>query len=90
MRGLTEPQEAVLDFIALHQGKGHTPTVREIQVSQGYASHHAAYAVLKALERKGFISRPKDRQRSQQRGIILNDRKKVMQAQFVQAEGATA
>jgi SOS-response transcriptional repressor LexA len=83
MRGLTKPQEAVLNFIALHQGKGHTPTIREITEAQGYRSHHSTTCVLKALEVKGFITRPKATLRASKRRIVLHEREKAMQAQFV-------
>lgn len=58
MDGLTQPQSKCLDFIrAFLEEKGFPPTSREIQAHFGFASQNAAVNHIKALERKGFISR---------------------------------
>jgi repressor LexA len=58
MAALTERQQRVLDFISDAQSRtGVIPTTREIQEFFGYASQTAAMNHLKALEKKGVISR---------------------------------
>ncbi|HEV7404885.1 MAG TPA: transcriptional repressor LexA [Chthoniobacteraceae bacterium] len=58
MEALTDRQQQVLDYIS--QSQAHTgviPSTREIQEYFGFASQTAAMNHLKALERKGVISR---------------------------------
>jgi repressor LexA len=58
MELLTEKQQAILDFIQEAQANsGIMPSTREIQEHFGFASQTAAVNHLKALERKGAISR---------------------------------
>lgn len=58
MEELTERQQQVLDYISLSQARtGVIPSTREIQEYFGFASQTAAMNHLKALERKGVISR---------------------------------
>ncbi|MEM9080260.1 MAG: transcriptional repressor LexA [Verrucomicrobiota bacterium] len=56
--GLTERQQAVLDFLkSEHRKTGLIPSTREIQAHFGFASQTAAMSHLRALERKGAVVR---------------------------------
>ena len=58
MEELTDRQQQVLDYISQSQSRtGVIPSTREIQEYFGFASQTAAMNHLKALERKGVISR---------------------------------
>lgn len=58
MEELTDRQQQVLDYISQSQARtGVIPSTREIQEFFGFASQTAAMNHLKALERKGVISR---------------------------------
>src|SRR3954470_2622452 len=58
MQDLTERQQAVLNYIRQHQREtGFPPTSREIQGHFHFQSQTAAMNHLRALERKGVISR---------------------------------
>jgi repressor LexA len=58
MEELTDRQQQVLDYISQSQARtGVIPSTREIQEYFGFASQTAAMNHLKALERKGVISR---------------------------------
>ncbi|HIE04845.1 MAG TPA: transcriptional repressor LexA [Candidatus Latescibacteria bacterium] len=58
MRGLTDRQRQVYDFIADSIScNGFPPTIREIREAFGFSSTNAVFAVLEALERKGYIRR---------------------------------
>lgn len=55
---LTDRQAAVLDFIADHiSGTGFPPTIREIGDHLGISSTNGVNDHLKALERKGYLTR---------------------------------
>jgi repressor LexA len=82
MEILTERQQAVLNYIRQHQREtGFPPTSREIQRHFQFQSQTAAMNHLRALERKGAISRsphkarglsdPEMRMRSDQRIVTL-------------------
>jgi repressor LexA len=82
METLTERQRAVLNYIRQHQREtGFPPTSREIQRHFQFQSQTAAMNHLRALERKGAISRfphkarglsdPEMRMRSDQRMVTL-------------------
>jgi repressor LexA len=82
METLTERQRAVLNYIRQHQREtGFPPTSREIQRHFQFQSQTAAMNHLRALERKGAISRfphkarglsdPEMRNRSDQRMVTL-------------------
>ena len=82
METLTERQRAVLNYIRQHQREtGFPPTSREIQRHFQFHSQTAAMNHLRALERKGVISRsphkarglsdPEMRMRSEQRMVPL-------------------
>ncbi len=58
MRSLTRGQRDVYDFIkGLIRGRGYGPTVREIGDYFEIASPNGVMCHLKALEKKGFITR---------------------------------
>ncbi|MGF1453115.1 MAG: transcriptional repressor LexA [Opitutales bacterium] len=58
MKGLTTRQEEILSFIqGHHRREAYWPSIREIQESFGFRSTNAVIGHLRALERKGFISR---------------------------------
>ncbi len=58
MKGLTRRQTEILDYIndSIH-GRGYPPTIREIGKHMGIRSTNGVNDHLKALERKGFLSR---------------------------------
>lgn len=65
MKGLTERQSQVLDFIAdTIRDRGFPPTIREIGNALGIRSTNGVNDHLKALERKGFISRSGSKSRA--------------------------
>ena len=58
MQELTERQRAILEFIARHIGeKRFPPTIREIGEGMGIRSTNGVNDHLKALERKGYLTR---------------------------------
>ncbi|MEM9352662.1 MAG: transcriptional repressor LexA [Planctomycetota bacterium] len=67
---LTRRQKEVLDFIhGLIENRGYGPTVREIGDNFGIASPNGVMCHLKALEKKGFITR----EANMSRAIQLTD-----------------
>ncbi|EBX1770088.1 LexA family transcriptional regulator [Salmonella enterica subsp. enterica serovar Poona] len=66
---LTDRQQQALDLlIAFRQEHGYPPTVQEMSEMMGCRSHNAAAEHLRALERKGVITRA----RGVSRGIYVN------------------
>ncbi len=65
---LTERQKRVLDYIAGRLKDGYSPTIREIAEHFGFSSTGTVRDYIKALERKGYISR----KRKIARGIRIN------------------
>jgi repressor LexA len=64
MQRLTPRQQEIYEFLARHlEDHGYPPTLREICGQFGMRSTRAASDHLHALERKGFISRTRDRSR---------------------------
>lgn len=58
MKGLTARQEQILGFIHdHHRQKAYWPSIRETQEHFGFKSTNAVIGHLRALERKGYISR---------------------------------
>lgn len=58
MKGLTYRQEEILGYLQLYQRENGTwPSFREIEEHFGFRSTNAVMGHLKALERKGYISR---------------------------------
>jgi repressor LexA len=58
MQGLTKRQEQTLDFIRKSiEERGYPPTLREIGESMGIRSTNGVNDHLRALERKGYLSR---------------------------------
>ena len=58
MEEMTIRQQEILGYVQLHmQEEGTWPSFREIQAHFGFASTNAVMGHLKALERKGYISR---------------------------------
>jgi repressor LexA len=58
MQNLTARQQEIFDYLLSHQEeRGYPPTLREICAQFGMRSTRAASDHLKALERKGYISR---------------------------------
>jgi repressor LexA len=70
---LTARQQEVLDYLqSEHRRSGIMPSTREIQEHFGFASQTAAVSHLRALERKGAISRREgDDERRRARCLIL-------------------
>src|SRR5579871_4843811 len=58
MQGLTQRQQMVLDFIqeSIH-ARGYPPTLREIGARMGIRSTNGVNDHLRALERKGYLTR---------------------------------
>src|SRR5277367_5744746 len=58
MQGLTQRQQMVLDFIrqSIHD-RGYPPTLREIGAFMGIRSTNGVNDHLRALERKGYLTR---------------------------------
>src|SRR5207237_7735153 len=58
MQGLTQRQQMVLDFIrqSIHD-RGYPPTIREIGARMGIRSTNGVNDHLRALERKGYLTR---------------------------------
>ncbi len=64
MQRLTARQQEIYDYLARHlEERGYPPTLREICAEFGMRSTRAASDHLLALERKGFITRTRDRSR---------------------------
>ncbi len=58
MKGLTDRQQQILDFITSSiLERGYPPTIREIGAHMGIKSTNGVNDHLKALERKGFLQR---------------------------------
>ena len=58
MKGLTSRQQEILEFItASLDERGYPPTIREIGTQMGIKSTNGVNDHLKALERKGFLTR---------------------------------
>src|SRR5207244_11939925 len=58
MQGLTQRQQMVLDFIRLSiTERGYPPTLREIGARMGIRSTNGVNDHLRALERKGYLTR---------------------------------
>ena len=71
MKGLTDRQLAVLQFIQSHQAsQGYPPTSREIGEQLGIKSTNGVNDHLKALERKGMLSRVGSKSRAME---VLSD-----------------
>lgn len=67
---LTDRQQEIIDFLqAEHRRTGIMPSTREIQEHFGFASQTAAVSHLKALEKKGVITRLEGKAR----GLIFTD-----------------
>jgi repressor LexA len=67
---LTDRQQQIIDFLhAEHRRCGIMPSTREIQEHFGFASQTAAVSHLKALEKKGVITRLEGKAR----GLMFND-----------------
>jgi len=58
MKDLTLRQQEILGYLQLHsRNEGYWPSIREIQAHFGFKSTNAVMGHLRALERKGYISR---------------------------------
>jgi repressor LexA len=58
MKGLTDRQKQILDFITVYiTEQGYPPTIREIGKQMGIRSTNGVNDHLKALERKGYLRR---------------------------------
>jgi len=62
---LTDRQQEILDFIQKESvNNGYAPTIREIGERMGIKSTNGVNDHLKALEKKGYLSREKDKSRT--------------------------
>lgn len=62
---LTKRQQEVFEYLnRYHQTFTYMPTTRDIQVHFKFSSQNAAMALLKAIEKKGYISRVEGRARA--------------------------
>lgn len=65
MRALTERQRSILDFLGQYsRQRGFPPTLREIGEAMGLANISAVRGHLRALEKKGYITKDPDKARS--------------------------
>lgn len=70
MKGLTEKQKKILDFIREYKKeKGYPPTIKEIMEKFSFSSPTSVISHLSALERKGFIKKIG----KVSRGIVIKD-----------------
>jgi len=72
---LTSKQQSIYNYIRKHiEGKGFPPAIRDICDAFSISSPNGVMCHLKALEKKGYISRVtkhKNKQRAQARGITI-------------------
>jgi len=70
MKGITEKQKKILEFIKdFTEENGYPPTIEEIMEEFSFASPNAVITHLSALEKKGFI----ERRGNISRGIIIRE-----------------
>jgi repressor LexA len=87
MRKLTPRQQEIYEYLEDHlREHGYPPTLREICANFGMKSTRAASDHLIAIERKGYITRTKDRSR----GIELRGPRHVTSGQSVPLVGRIA
>jgi len=87
MRRLTPRQQEIYDYLSQHlEAHGYPPTLREICSEFGMKSTRAASDHLLALERKGYITRTRDRSR----GIELRGPRPTASGQSVPLVGRIA
>lgn len=81
MKALTFRQEEVLGYIQLHmREKGTWPSFREIEEHFGFRSTNAVMGHLRALERKGYISRVPGQARTFRINFDLNEENQPAEA----------
>ena len=81
MKELTYRQQEVLGYIQLHmREKGTWPSFREIEEHFGFKSTNAVMGHLKALERKGYISRVPGQARTFKINFDLNEENQPAEA----------
>lgn len=74
MNDLTVRQQEILGFLLLHQNEHSTwPSFREIEQHFGFRSTNAVMGHLKALERKGYLSRVPGQARTFRINLALDD-----------------
>jgi len=87
MRRLTSRQQEIYDYLSRHlEEQGYPPTLREICTEFGMKSTRAASDHLQALEKKGYITRTRDRSR----GIELKGPRPAANGQSVPLVGRIA
>ena len=65
MKGLTQRQEEILRFIRDHSvQEGYWPSIRNIQDHFGFRSTNSVVGHLRALEKKGYLERPRHQARA--------------------------
>jgi repressor LexA len=68
---LTSKQKEVLAYLSrYHEEWGHSPTFREICDRFGFRSYNTVTTYLKILERKGYIRRPREKNRRRALQVI--------------------
>jgi len=86
MQGLTKRQAQTLDFIRQSiEERGYPPTLREIGESMGIRSTNGVNDHLRALERKGYLSREDMKSRALR--LVSRDSEAPASANGVQANG---
>lgn len=81
MKELTYRQQEVLGYLQLHQRQyGTWPSIREIETHFGFKSTNAVMGHLKALERKGYISRVPGQARTFRINMDLTDENQPAEA----------
>jgi repressor LexA len=81
MDGLTLRQQEILGFLSYHMREAGTwPSFRDIEAHFGFKSTNAVMGHLKALERKGYISRVPGQARTFRINIDLSDEARPAEA----------
>lgn len=81
MKGLTLRQEEILGFIQVYMRNNQTwPSFREIESHFGFHSTNAVMGHIRALERKGYISRVPGQARTFRMAIDLNEEHRPAEA----------
>ena len=90
MQGLTNRQQMVLDFIKRSiTDRGYPPTLREIGSFMGIRSTNGVNDHLRALERKGYLTRDDMKSRALRPSVLLWNSSKTSGATGFSASART-
>src|SRR5215472_6258750 len=89
MQGLTQRQQMVLDFIRQSiVDRGYPPTLREIGARMGIRSTNGVNDHLRALERKGYLTREDMKSRALRPVTPLNGRESELSTSALAEAGS--